>query len=79
MADTFRVRNQRSLGRECCQCARGLDLCPLRTPKSSCSPRTSPSLRYRSRAPRTYAASVAWGDLALWWLEAAKLPKKQSG
>lgn len=79
MADTFRVRNQRSLENECGQYARGLDLCSLRTPKSSCSSRTSLSQRYRSQAPRTCAASVAWGDLAPWWLEAARLPKKQSG
>lgn len=79
MADTFRVRNQRSLGRECRQCARGLDLCSLRTPKSTCSPRTSLSLRYRSLVPRICAASVAWEDLARWWLEAVRLPKKPSG
>lgn len=79
MADTFRVRNQRSLGRECGQCARGLDLCSSRTPKSSRSSRTSLSQRYPSQAPRTCAASVAWGDLAPWWLEAVRLPKKQSG
>lgn len=34
VADTFRVRSQNSLGRERCQCARGLDLGSLRTPKS---------------------------------------------
>lgn len=38
MADTFRVRNLSSSGRERGQCARGLNLGPSPTPGSLCSP-----------------------------------------